>query len=126
MIWPTPSPSGKVQRFALDPARAEAIFSTIGFGACGDAFADAFDVALAAGGGPGPVLTLVPRRPELASAFERIELTLDAADALPRKIVLHETSGDSVSFELSEVERGVRIDPALFELGIPKGYSVTP
>ncbi|HET8538453.1 MAG TPA: outer membrane lipoprotein carrier protein LolA [Anaeromyxobacter sp.] len=114
----------QVQRFSLEPSRAEALFSTIGFGACGEAFTDAFDIALAPGGGRGPVLALSPRRAELAGAFTRIELTLDPTDALPRRIFLHESTGDSVIFELRDVERGASIDRALFEYEVPKGYSV--
>ncbi len=114
----------QVQRFALDPSRAEVLFTVVGFGACGDRFADAFEAALVPGDGPGPVLSLVPRQGGLASAFARIELALDPADLLPRRIVLHEATGDSVSFELSDVRRGVTLDRTLFEFLAPKGYSV--
>lgn len=116
----------QVQRFTLAPARAEALLTVIGFGACGASFTDAFDIDLLTGGVGGPTLSLVPRGAEIASAFERIELTLDPRDALPRRIVLHETTGDSVSFELSDVTRGVKIDGTLLEFAAPEGYSVTP
>ncbi len=116
----------QVQRFALDPSRAETLFSIVGFGACGEAFQDSFEVALAPGAGAAPVLSLVPRRGELAGAFERIELTLDPGDALPRAIVLHERTGDSVSIELHDVKRGVPIEGTLFEFAAPRGYSVVP
>ena len=116
----------QVQRFAVDPSRAEVLFTIVGFGVCGHAFGEAFEVALVPGGGPGPVLSLAPRRGELARAFTRIELTLDPGDALPRRIVLHEATGDSISIELRGVERGAPIEGTLFEFRVPKGYSVVP
>ncbi|HSD21133.1 MAG TPA: outer membrane lipoprotein carrier protein LolA [Anaeromyxobacter sp.] len=116
----------QVQRFEVGRSRADGILSTIGFGACGPAFSDSFDTTLAAGARGAPVLSMTPRRPELAASFTRIELTLDPKDHLPRDILLHETSGDMTRIELSEVRRGVAIEGSLFQFTAPEGYSVVP
>lgn len=116
----------QVQRFEVGRSRAEKILSTIGFGECGSAFAEAFDTTLASGTRGAPVLSLAPRRPELAASFTRIELTLDAKDHLPRDILLHETTGDTTRIELSDVKRGVAIEGSLFQFTAPEGYSVVP
>jgi outer membrane lipoprotein carrier protein len=116
----------QVQRFEVGRSRADGILSTIGFGACGPAFADSFDTTLAVGARGAPVLSMTPRRPELAASFTRIELTLDAKDHLPRDILLHETTGDTTRIELSDVKRGVAIEGSLFQFTAPEGYSVVP
>jgi outer membrane lipoprotein carrier protein len=116
----------QVQRFEVGRSRADGILSTIGFGACGPAFADSFDTTLGPGPRGAPVLSMTPRRPELAASFTRIELTLDEKDHLPRDILLHETSGDTTRIELSEVRTGVGIEGSLFQFTAPEGYSVVP
>ncbi len=116
----------QVQRFDVGRARADGILSTIGFGACGPALADAFDMTLASGAGGAPLLSMKPRRPELAASFTRIELTLDSKDHLPRDILLHETTGDTTRIELSDVRTGVAIEGSLFQFAAPEGYTVVP
>lgn len=116
----------QVQRFAVGRSRADGILSTIGFGACGPALADAFETTLAFGPGGAPVLSMTPRGPELAASFTRVELTLDPKDHLPRDILLHETTGDTTRFVFSDVQRGVAIEGSLFLFTAPEGYSVVP
>lgn len=117
----------QVQTFDLGGARLDAVLATVGFGACGPSLAESFEVTMPpeAAGGP-PVLSLVPRRPELAASYARIELTLDPGDHLPRRVVLREVSGDEVRLDFLELRRGVPIDPSLFEFATPKHYSVVP
>jgi outer membrane lipoprotein carrier protein len=114
----------QVQRFAVDATRRDGILATVGFGACGEAFADAFAFDVAQSTGGAVVVAMKPLRPELAASFSRVELTLDPNDHLPRTIVLHESGGDTIRLELSELQRGVRLDPALFEPRVPEGYAV--
>lgn len=116
----------QVQRFDVGRSRAAGILSTIGFGACGPALADAFATTLSQGAAGAPVLSMTPRRPELAASFTRIELTLDVKDHLPRDILLHETTGDTTRIQLSDVRNGVAIEGSLFEFTAPEGYSVVP
>jgi outer membrane lipoprotein carrier protein len=117
----------QVQTFDLGGSRVDGLLSVVGFAACGPGFREGFDVALGAGAGDGrPVLALTPRRPELAAAFDRIELALDPRDLLPRRVVLHETGGDTVQLEFQDLRRKVPLDPALFEFTTPKHYVVVP
>jgi outer membrane lipoprotein carrier protein len=113
----------QVQRFAVDAGRRDGVLATVGFGACGEAFADAFDFEVTPAAG-GTVVAMKPLRAQLAASFTLVELTLDPKDHLPRKIVLHETGGDTIRLELRDVERGARIDATLFEPNLPEGYTV--
>jgi outer membrane lipoprotein carrier protein len=116
----------QVQRFNLGASRTDGILSIVGFGACGPAFAASFDVTLVSGADAAPVLSMVPRRPEIAASFTRIELTLDPKDHLPRAAVLHETTGDAIRFEFVDVRRGIALEGSLFQFTAPEGYSVVP
>lgn len=117
----------QVRAFDLGGARVDGLLSAVGFGACGPTFAESFEIAMGPRGRDGrPVLSLAPRRPELAATFSRIELALDPRDLLPRRVVLHETSGDRVTLELVELRRKVPLDPSLFEFITPKDYSIVP
>jgi outer membrane lipoprotein carrier protein len=116
----------QVHRFDLGASRTEGILSLVGFGACGPAFAESFDMTLASGAGAAPVLSMTPRRPEIAASFTRIELTLDPKDHLPRAVVLHETTGDTIRFEFVDVQRGIALEGSLFQFTAPEGYSVVP
>jgi outer membrane lipoprotein carrier protein len=124
--WAVFPSTRQVQRFELGGSRTDAILSIVGFGACGPAFADSFDMTLGSGPGGAPVLSMAPRRPELAASFTRIELTLDPKDDLPRLVVLHEITGDTVRFEFQDVRRGVPLEGSLFQFTTPKGYTVGP
>lgn len=115
----------QVQAFDLGASRVSGILSVVGFGACGEAFTESFEIAMGPRAEDGcPVLSLTPLAAELAASFTRIELTLDARDLLPRRVVLHEVGGDRVSLELRELRRNVPIDASLFEFITPKDYSV--
>jgi outer membrane lipoprotein carrier protein len=116
----------QVHRFELGGSRVEGILSVVGFGACGPAFARSFEVAMEPPAGGRTVLTLTPLRAEIAASFAKIELTLDPGDHLPRRVVLHETTGDQVRLEFVELRRDVPIDRSLFEFTTPKSYSVVP
>jgi outer membrane lipoprotein carrier protein len=115
----------QVQAFDLGGERAEAVLSAVGFAACGPDFARSFEIARGPTGADGrPVLSLTPRRPELAATFSRIDLALDPRDLLPRRVVLHEAGGDTVRLELVDLRRKVPLDPSLFEFTTPEHYSV--
>jgi outer membrane lipoprotein carrier protein len=114
----------QVQKVDLKQSRADAVLALVGFGSCGENLQDVFEISMAPAAGAHLVLTLVPKRPELAASFARIELALDSRDYLPRKVVLHETAGDRVDFEFFDLRRGGAIDAALFRYEIPPGYEV--
>jgi outer membrane lipoprotein-sorting protein len=114
----------QVQKFTLRGARAEALLSVIGFGSCGRDLRESFRIALRPGGDGAHVLEMVPEDPRFAASFARVDLTLDAKDFLPRKVVMREVSGDTTSFEFLGLERDARLADGLFEYEIPKGYTV--
>lgn len=114
----------QVQRFGLQGSRAANVLAIVGFGSCGPDLERAFRIALASGERGAPVLVLQPAAPELAASFDRIELTLDPVSHLPRKVSLHETSGDVVRFEFFDLQPGVPVDSGLFEYTVPKGFEV--
>jgi outer membrane lipoprotein-sorting protein len=117
----------QVQTFDLGSSRVDGLLSVVGFAACGPAFAESFEITMGPRAEDGrPVLSLAPLRAELAASFTRIELTLDPRDLLPRRVVLHETTGDRVSLEFRDLRRKVPLDPSLFEFITPKHYSVVP
>lgn len=114
----------QAQKLDLKRSKVDAVLSIVGLGSCGEGLEEAFEIALATPAGGGPALELVPKKPELRAYFDRVDLGLDGQDFLPRRVVLHETSGDTVRFEFAELRRGVRIDAALFEFVAPPGYEV--
>jgi outer membrane lipoprotein carrier protein len=114
----------QVQRFGLHGSRAANVLAIVGFGSCGPDLESSFQISLASGEHGAPILVLVPTVAEIAASFDRIELTLDPKLYLPRKVSMHETSGDTVRFEFLDLEPGVPVDSALFEHTIPKGYEV--
>jgi outer membrane lipoprotein carrier protein len=117
----------QVQTFTLGSARVDGLLSVVGFAACGPGFDEGFEFTLGAPAGDGrPVLSLRPRRPELAAAFSRIDLALDRRDLLPRTVILHEASGVTVRLDFEELRRKVPLDPALFEFTTPEDYVVVP
>jgi outer membrane lipoprotein carrier protein len=117
----------QVQTFDLGGSRVDGLLSVVGFAACGPGFSEAFDITLGAAGEDGrPVVSLRPLRAELAATFSRIELALDPRDLLPRRVVLHETTGDTVRLEFQDLRRKVPLDPALFEFTTPRHYVVVP
>lgn len=114
----------QVQRFGLRGSRAASALAIVGFGSCGPDLEHAFRISLASGERGAPVLVLEPVAPEIAGSFDRIELTLDPVSYLPRKVSMHEPSGDMVRFEFFDLQPGVPVDSGLFEYTVPKGYEV--
>jgi outer membrane lipoprotein-sorting protein len=114
----------QVQRFAVDASRRDGVLGIVGFGSCGDAFADSFEFDAAPAPAGGTVVSMKPLRAEIAASFTRIELTLDPKDHLPRRIVLRESGGDTIRLDLRDVELGARLDPTLFQPKLPEGYTV--
>ncbi len=116
----------QVHRLDLRGSSVDGLLSIVGFGACAPGFSRSFEIALGRSADGRPVLSLSPLRPEIAASFTRIELTLDPGDHLPRTVVLHESTGDTVRLDFTDLRRGVPIDPSLFELATPKDYAVVP
>jgi len=114
----------QVQKFDLQQSRTEAALSIVGFGTCGKDLHEAFGITLAAGDDGLQVLAMTPQEPEMAARFDRIDLALDPKDHLPRQVVLHESSGNTVRFEFRDLEPGARIEDKLFEYEVPQGYEV--
>jgi len=114
----------QVRNFALKGEQVDALLSIIGFGACGSRFQAAFAVTMTTSAAGAYVLALVPREPEIAARFHRIDLTLDPRDYLPRRVVMHEISGDTEQFEFLDLQRGAPVGADLFEYTWPQGYEV--
>ena len=114
----------QVQKFDLKKSRADAVLSIVGFGSCGANLGEAFQITLTTAAGGSHVLAMRPKNPEIGAYFDRVELTLDPRDYLPRQVVMHETSGDTVRFEFLDLQRGARVEDKLFEYQTPKGYEV--
>jgi outer membrane lipoprotein carrier protein len=114
----------QVQRFRVRESKAAAALALVGLGRCAPDFERSFRIAPGGTQGDAPVLVLVPTAPDLAAAFLRIELVLDPRLYLPREVSLHEVSGDTQRFEFLDLEPGARLDAALFEYTVPKGYEV--
>jgi outer membrane lipoprotein-sorting protein len=114
----------QARRIHVEDARREGMLAVVGFGACGPAFAESFDVTVRRSRGGGAVLTMKPLRPDVAALFSAIELTLDPRDDLPRTVVLDETAGDRTRFDFLDVRRDVRIQGSLFQYAPPGDYEV--
>jgi outer membrane lipoprotein-sorting protein len=114
----------QARRIHVEDARREGMLAVVGFGACGPAFADSFDVTVRRGRGGAAVLTMKPLRPDVAALFSAIELTLDPRDDLPRTVMLDETTGDRTRFDFLDVRRDVRIQGSLFQYAPPGDYEV--
>ena len=114
----------QVHKFDLQRAQTEAVLSIVGFGACGKDLQQTFAITLEPSEERTQVLRMTPLESEIAARFTHIDLVLDTQDHLPRQVVLHETSGNTMRFEFLDVERGVRIADALFEYEFPKGYEI--
>lgn len=114
----------QVRKVDVKDGRLEGILSVVGFGACGPAFGDSFEVAMTASRGEAVVLSMKPLRPEIAALFTVIELTLDPRDHLPRTVILNESSGDRIRFDFLDLRRDVRLDASLFRFAPPEDYEV--
>jgi outer membrane lipoprotein-sorting protein len=114
----------QIQKFKLNGSKTNKILSIVGFSACGTALTDTFDIELGEGGNDIYLLLLKPIDPDVTPFFSRIDLFLDRSDFLPRKIVLHEKSGDLLRFNFTDLERNKILDESVFELVVPDDYEV--
>jgi outer membrane lipoprotein-sorting protein len=114
----------QVQKFKLAGSKTNRVLSIVGFGACGQPLSDSFDITLEKTGKRAFVLDMTPTDKDITPYFSRIELTLDRKDFLPRKIVLHEKSGDILTFGFSDLKRSVELEDSIFEYHVPEGYVV--
>lgn len=76
------------------------------------ALADLFEVAPAAQGAPGLVLT--PRSPELATYLARIELDFRPDLSAPRSLVVRSADGDETRYAFGEPELGIDLPATRF------------
>ena len=114
----------QIQKFRLEGSNTNRVLAIVGFGRCETPLTDSFDVSLANGDDGYHTLVLEPTDKAITPYFDRIELFLDREDFLPRKIELHEKSGDIMVFEFSHLDRNADIDPERFEYAVPEGYTV--
>ncbi len=112
----------QVQYFELGSERTQDLRAVLGFGACGPEFWRSFDVVASRAEDGATVLSLTPRRPQLAALFSSIKLKLDPDDHLPRVILFHEATGDDVRFEFEDVDPDAEVSGSLFELAVPEDY----
>ena len=78
----------QVQKFDLDGSKTNKILSVVGFGSCGAALTESFEVTLAGREKDAFVLEMQPLDTGITPYFSRVDLTLDRSDYLPRKIEL--------------------------------------
>lgn len=93
----TPGDLREVPAAALGPfAALPGGFSGV-FGATADEIVSAFDVTQGSSEG---AFRLTPKAPDLARALTAIDLVLDPATGVPKRVVLHESGGDSSEIEI--------------------------
>ena len=114
----------QVQKFALAGSQTNKVLSIVGFGPCGSPLTESFDITMSKGKKGAFVLGMKPTDEGITPYFSRVVITLDGSDYLPRKIELHEKSGDILIFRFSNLDRNVELDGAVFEYAVPEGYEV--
>jgi outer membrane lipoprotein-sorting protein len=114
----------QIQKFELGGSQTNKILSIVGFGSCTAPLSKSFEITLASRGNGTVVLQMEPTDKDLKPYISSVDLTLDESDYLPRKIVLHERSGDLLEFEFSGLKRNLRLDATIFVYRVPKGYEV--
>jgi outer membrane lipoprotein-sorting protein len=100
------------------------VLSIVGFGRCGAPLTESFDIAMSRGKKGAFILEMKPTDEDITPYFSRVLLTLDKSDFLPRKIELHERSGDTLTFRFSDLDRNIELDNAIFEFAVPEGYEL--
>lgn len=114
----------QIQKFRLEGSKTNRVLAIVGFGRCETPLTESFDVSLADGDDGYHTLVLKPTDETITPYFDRIDLFLDRGDFLPRKIELHEKSGDTMVFEFSHLDKNADIAPETFEYAVPEGYTV--
>ncbi len=114
----------QVQRFRLEGSTTNNVLSIVGFGSCGDSLRESFAISLGDGGKKGYVLQMTPTDAQIRPYFSRIDITIDRSDYLPRKIEMHERSGDLLVFEFEDPDRESAPDSTLFEFALPEGFEL--
>lgn len=114
----------QVQKVRLGSSSIDRIMSIIGFGSCGAEMREDFEISLKGKEDGLILLDMVPVSEDISPYFSVIELGLDPADHLPRRIVFQEHSGDLMIFEFRDVEPGAQVDTAEFEFSIPEGFEL--
>jgi outer membrane lipoprotein-sorting protein len=114
----------QVQKFNLAGSQTNKVLSIVGFGPCGSPLTESFDIAMSKGKKGAFVLEMKPTDEGITPYFSRVVLTLDKSDYLPRKIELHERSGDILMFGFSDLDRNIKLNNAIFEYAVPDGYEV--
>ena len=114
----------QVQKFDLDGSKTNKILSIVGFGSCGAPLTESFEITLVSRKTGAFVLEMKPIDADIRRYFSRVDLTLDRYDYLPRKVELHEKSGDLLVFEFSDLNRDAEFDETVFVYRVPDGYEV--
>lgn len=114
----------QVQKVRLGGSSIDRIMSIIGFGSCGAEMREDFEISLKGKEDGLILLDMVPVSEDISPYFSVIELGLDPADHLPRRIVFQEHSGDLMIFEFRDVAPGAQVDTAEFEFSIPEGFEL--
>lgn len=68
------------------------------------------------------VLTLVPR--EQGMSVQDVTLYVRSSDAIPTRVRVHDTSGQTLAFDLSSVQRNPRFPSSTFRMTAPTGVEV--
>lgn len=68
------------------------------------------------------VLTLVPRRQGMS--VQDVTLYVRSSDAIPTRIRVHNTSGQTLAFDLTRVQRNPGFPPATFQFAPPDGIEI--
>ncbi len=114
----------QVQRFRLDGSTTNKVLSIVGFGSCGGSLRESFAISLGDGGKGGYLLEMTPTDAQIRPYFSRVDILIDRSDYLPRKIEMHERSGDLLVFEFENLDRESIPDSTLFEFALPEGFEL--
>lgn len=120
-LWSYSRPDEQVVVQDYDPAR-------VGF-SVGQLFTDYLQVfrvtgasRATVGGERHHVLTLRPR--QSGSSVRDATLYVRASDAVPTRVRVHDTNGGTLAFDLTDVERNVRLPASTFRFAAPSGTEV--
>jgi outer membrane lipoprotein-sorting protein len=97
------------------------------FGQSADDLRRAYDAALLSGAEAGPdaaevhALRLVPRSDRVRRVIARIDVVIDRATLLPRRLVYLDPTGDAATTTFETFETGVGLTERDFEIALPPG-----